>query len=74
MAVRTALLPLSRSAPTSDIKARTPPSPRLSARMTKRQYFTEIVIISVQTINESTPSAEFVVKRRPAARTTVCKV
>ena len=43
--------------PTSDIRARIPPSPWLSARMTKKQYFSEIVISRVQKISERTPSA-----------------
>ncbi len=39
----------------SDIKARIPPSPRLSARMTNRQYLIETVTIKVQTMSERMP-------------------
>src|SRR5262249_10085076 len=35
--------------PISDINARMPPSPSLSARITIATYFTEVVMISVQT-------------------------
>ena len=41
---------------TSDISARMPPSPRLSARMTKTRYLIEMTMISDQKISESTPS------------------
>jgi hypothetical protein len=58
-------------APTSDISARMPPSPWLSARMTSRQYLIEMVTISVHTISDSTPSALASVKWPPAASTTV---
>ena len=44
-------------APMRDIKARMPPSPRLSARITNRQYLIEIVMMSVQTISDSVPRA-----------------
>ena len=42
---------------TSDISARMPPSPLLSARITKTQYLTETVMMSVQTTSDSSPSA-----------------
>ncbi len=61
-------------APISDMSASIPPSPRLSARITNRQYFSEIVISKVQTIKERMPSALSGVKRPPAACTTVCSV
>ena len=57
MTANTLPQPLKLLAPTRDISARMPPSPWLSARMTNRQYFIEIVMIRVQTINERTPSA-----------------
>ena len=44
-------------APIKDISARMPPSPRLSARITNRQYLIEMVTIKVQNISDSTPSA-----------------
>src|ERR1700722_11741331 len=58
----------------SDIKARIPPSPRLSARMTNRQYLIEIVTIKVQMIRDRMPSALWGVNRPPVACTTVCRV
>src|SRR6266851_8906463 len=60
-------------APMSDINARIPPSPLLSARMTNRQYLIEIVTIKVHTISESTPSALCEVNCPPVACTTVCR-
>ncbi len=60
-------------APMSDINARIPPSPLLSARMTNTQYLMEIVTIKVHTISESTPSALCVVNCPPVACTTVCR-
>src|ERR1700731_3439669 len=60
-------------APTSEISARIPPSPLLSARMTNRQYLIEIVTIRVQAISESTPSALCAVNCPPVACTTVCR-
>ena len=51
-------------APTSDISARMPPSPRLSARITNRQYLIDTVMIKVQTMSERMPSAS---GREPAA-------
>ena len=74
MAVSTAGLPRSASAPTSDIRARMPPSPRLSARMTNRQYLTETVMMSVQTISDRIAKALAGVKWPPVEETTVCKV
>ena len=73
MAVISAILPFSESAPTRDIRARMPPSPRLSARITKRQYFTEMVTISVQTMSDRIASALPGVKW-PVEETTVCSV
>ena len=61
-------------APMSDIKARMPPSPRLSARITNKQYLIEIVTMSVQTISDSVPSAPARVKWPSIACTTVCRV
>ncbi len=42
--------------------------------MTKRQYFTETVMISVQMIREKIPRADWDVKCPPTAVTIVCKV
>ncbi len=61
-------------APIRDISARIPPSPRLSARMTNRQYLIEMVMISVQTMSERMPSALCAVNFPPSACTTVCRV
>src|SRR5882724_8592951 len=44
-------------APASGINARIPPSPWLSARITKRQYLREIVMTSAHKISERTPMA-----------------
>ena len=63
-----------RLAPTSDISARMPPSPWLSARITNRQYFTETVTSSVQKISDSTPSAAPWSTCGPVACSTVCRV
>ena len=71
MAVSARHRPARLLAPTSDISARMPPSPRLSARITNRQYFTEMVMISVHRISDRTPSALSAVKRPPIACTTV---
>src|ERR1041384_8219184 len=43
--------------PSSDIRARIPPSPSLSARMTTATYLTDVVMISVHTTSDSMPSA-----------------
>ena len=51
--------------PRSDISARIPPSPSLSARMTTATYLSEVVISSVQTISDSMPMRD---GRRGAAR------
>ena len=48
---RVALLPI------TDISARMPPSPWLSARMTITQYLMETLTISAQTTRESRPRA-----------------
>src|SRR5258708_17821354 len=61
-------------APIKDISAKIPPSPRLSARMTNRQYLIETVTIKVQNTSESTPSAVCGVNWPPVACTTVCRV
>ena len=74
MAVKIRVRPFKESAPIRDIRARIPPSPSLSARMTKRQYFTETVMISVQMIREKIPRADWDVKCPPTAVTIVCKV
>jgi hypothetical protein len=41
---------------TSEVSARIPPSPRLSAFSTKTAYFTEMTSSSAQKISDSTPS------------------
>ena len=41
---------------TSARSARIPPSPWLSARMTKARYFTVTTIVSAHTMSEHTPS------------------
>ena len=51
-----------------------PPSPWLSARMTTRQYLTEMVRISAQTISDRLPSATAALILPPASPTTVWKV
>src|ERR1700677_833461 len=61
-------------APTSDISAKIPPSPRLSARITNRQYLIETVMISAHTMSERMPMALAGVNRPPTACTTVCSV
>ena len=60
--------------PTSDISARMPPSPWLSARMTNTQYFSDTVTIRAQTISDRLSSATAPVSLPPTAPTTVCKV
>src|ERR1700730_3553503 len=40
----------------SDIRARMPPSPSLSILMATTTYFTDVMMISVHTISDSTPS------------------
>src|ERR1700739_4345069 len=40
----------------SDIRARMPPSPSLSILIATTTYFTDVMIISVHTISDSTPS------------------
>ncbi len=57
-----------------DISARMPPSPWLSARMTNRQYLTEMVMISAQKISDRLPSAASGEKCPPVAPTTACSV
>ena len=57
MPVRTLIPGAKPFAPISDISARIPPSPLLSARMTNTQYFTEMVRIRVQMMAERIPSA-----------------
>jgi hypothetical protein len=49
------------------MSAMIPPVPWLSARMTNTQYFTDTVMISVQKINDRTPSALSGVNRPPTA-------
>ncbi len=60
--------------PSSDISARIPPSPSLSARMTMATYLTEVVMISVHTISDSMPSAASGVAAPPAHSIAVLKV
>ena len=43
--------------PRSDINAKIPPSPSLSARMTTATYLIEVVINNVQMISDSMPKA-----------------
>src|SRR5271154_3950374 len=74
MPVSTLTPGVSAFAPMSDIKARMPPSPRLSARITIRQYLIDTVMIRVQNSSDSTPSALCGVKCPPVACTTVCSV
>ena len=50
-----------------------PPSPRLSARITNRQYLIATTI-SAQTISDSTPSTDDVLSRPPVVSSTVCMV
>jgi hypothetical protein len=61
-------------APIKDINARMPPSPRLSARMTNRQYLIEMVMINVQITSDRMPSASPWVNLPPMDCTTVCRV
>ena len=61
-------------APVSDLSARMPPSPWLSARMTKRQYFTEMVMTSAQKTSDRIPSAACGVNLTPRVWTTVSSV
>ena len=60
--------------PTSDISAMMPPSPWLSARMTKKQYFSEMVTSSVQKISDRTPNAVSAGELAPTEPMTVCMV
>ena len=55
-----------RLMPSSDIKAKIPPSPSLSARMTMATYLIDVVMMSVQTISDSMPSAAAGVASPPA--------
>ena len=41
---------------TREVRAKMPPSPRLSARMTNNRYFTEIMRINDQKASEQTPN------------------
>ena len=58
----------------SDISARMPPSPWLSARITNRQYLIEMVMISSQKISESDPSAPDADKLPSKVCATACRV
>ncbi len=58
----------------SNISARMPPSPWLSARITNRQYLIETVMISSQKISESDPSAADVDKPPSKVCATACSV
>src|SRR6266852_5330299 len=60
-------LPASPRAPTSDISARMPPSPRLSARITSTRYLIEMMMISDQTMSDSTPMTFCGVGRTPCS-------
>src|SRR5580658_73778 len=73
IAVKTRNPGLKEFAPMRDIKARMPPSPLLSARMTNTQYLIDTVMINVHTTRERMPSAESGVNLPPVACTTVCK-
>jgi hypothetical protein len=42
---------------TSEVRARMPPSPWLSARITRARYFTEMMMISAQNAMDATPNA-----------------
>jgi hypothetical protein len=53
--------------PRSDISARIPPSPSLSARVTTATYLSEVVIKNVQMISESMPIATVGVAERLVA-------
>ena len=55
----------------SAIRARMPPSPRLSARMTSRTYFTVTMRISDQKISERQPMISPSVMRWPPSRAMV---
>ncbi len=59
---------------TSDISARMPPSPWLSARITKKQYFSDTISSSDQMISDSNPSAAAASTFPPASPSTVCMV
>ena len=54
--------------PRSDISARMPPSPSLSARMTTATYLIDVVISSVHTTSESMPSATSAVAPPPHSK------
>ena len=49
------LLPVGLIGVASAVRARMPPSPWLSARSTNTRYFTDITMMSAQTISDSTP-------------------
>ena len=61
-------------APINDMSARIPPSPRLSARMTNKQYLIEMMMIKVQITSDRIPSASPWVNLPPMDCTTVCSV
>jgi hypothetical protein len=61
-------------APASGISAKIPPSPWLSARITKRQYLMEIVMTSAHKISERTPIAASGVNRPPMVWVIACRV
>jgi hypothetical protein len=52
---------------TSEVSARMPPSPRLSARRTKTAYLTEMTSASAQKMSDSTPSTLSRVTPMPCA-------
>ena len=60
--------------PTSDISARMPPSPSLSARMMTATYLIDVVMMSVHTMSDSIPSAVSAVAPPPAQSSAVLKV
>ena len=51
-----------------------PPSPSLSTRIASATYFTEVTMISVQTISESDPSAACADGCAPVVSSTVFSV
>jgi hypothetical protein len=61
-------------APASGINARIPPSPWLSARITKRQYLREIVMTRAHKINERTPRVVSGVNCPPMVWMIACRV
>ena len=69
--VRTNPLLVLSSVSTSTTSERIPPSPRLSARMRKKTYFSVTIRISAQISSEATPRTA--ARRSPPAATTGCR-